>query len=133
MKKLLLLVITVITSITSITPLLAQDVVEFPDISTLTPETIFHATVDPVYSALVVLFGYIGGFIPGVKKLNTYLRVLAFGLVAGLGFYLFGGASIWKVALSFLISTGLVYDGFLKPLGGILGNILKKKTDSIGQ
>jgi len=111
----------------------AQDVVEFLDISTLTPETISHATVDPVYSALVVLFGYIGGFIPGVKKLNTYLRVLAFGLVLGLGFYLFGGASIWKVALSFLISTGLVYDGFLKPLGGVLGNILKKKTATIGQ
>ncbi len=92
----------------------AQDVIEFPDINTLTPENIFQATVEPVYSALIVLFGYIAGFIPGINRLNTYLRVLAFGLVAGLGFYLFGGADIWKVALTYLITTGLLYDGFIK-------------------
>ena len=113
MKKLLLLVIT---AITSMSPLLAQDTLEFPDINTLTPENIFQATVEPVYSMLIVLFGYIAGFIPGIKKLNTYLRVLAFGLVAGLGFYLFGGADIWKVALTYLITTGLLYDGFIKRL-----------------
>lgn len=111
MKKLFLLAIT---AITSITPLLAQDVVEFPDINALTPETIFQATVEPVYSALIVLFGYISAYIPGINRLNSYLRVLAFGLVAGLGLYLFGGSDIWKVALTYLITTGLLYDGFIK-------------------
>jgi len=125
MKKLLITVITVITSIASITPLIAQDVIEFPDINTLKPENIFQATVEPVYSALILLFGYLSAFIPGIKRLNTYLRVLSFGLIAGLGFYLFGGASIWKVALTYLISTGLLYDGFFKPLTQLF-----KKTPS---
>lgn len=105
----------------------AQDVLEFPDINTLTPENIFEVTIEPVYSMLVVLFGYLSAFIPGIRRMNTYARVLAFGLVAGLAFYLFG-ASVWKIALTFLITTGLLYDGMLKPLSGIIGNLLKKKA-----
>lgn len=93
----------------------AQDVVEFPEINTLTPENIFDVTFQPLYSALIVLFGYLSAYIPGVKKMNAFLRVLTFGLLAGLGFYLFG-APIWKVALTYLLTTGLIYDGFLKPL-----------------
>ena len=91
----------------------AQDVVEFPEINTLTPENIFDVAFQPLYSALIVLFGYASSFIPGVKKISPFARVLTFGLVAGLGFYLFG-ASVWKVALTYLLTTGLIYDGFLK-------------------
>lgn len=93
----------------------AQDVVEFPDVATLTPENIFTQSFEPMYSALIVLFGYLGTLIPGVKKLSPFTRVFAFGLIAGLGFYLFG-ASILKVALTYLLTTGLIYDGFLKHL-----------------
>lgn len=91
----------------------AQDVIEFPEINTLTPENIFDVAFQPLYSALIVLFGYASSFIPGVKKVSPFARVLTFGLVAGLGFYLFG-ASVWKVALTYLLTTGLIYDGFLK-------------------
>ena len=113
----------------SVVGLFAQDLpTELPDLNTLTPETIFPQLFEPIYGMVVIAFGYLSAFIPGVKKLNTYGRVFAFGLVAGLGFYLFGGASIWKVALSFLISTGLLYDGMLKPFGGLLANLLKKKS-----
>lgn len=92
----------------------------------LTPDNLFGQLYDPIYSALVIGYGYLSQFIPGIKKFSAFGRVLAFGLVAGLGFYLFGGASVWKVGLSFLISTGLIYDGFLKPFTGLLQNILKK-------
>lgn len=105
----------------------AQDVIEFPDINTITPENIFSAVYDPLYSALVVVFGYVSAWIPGVKRFSPYARVLAFGLATGLGFHLFGGASIWKIALSFLISTGLIYDGFLKPF---IGLFLKKAAST---
>lgn len=91
----------------------AQDVVEFPDINTITPENIFQSTFQPVYGMLVVLFGYLSAYIPGVKKIAPFYRVLAFGLVAGLGFYLFG-VSIWKVAITYLLTTGVLYDGLLK-------------------
>lgn len=94
----------------------AQDVVEFPDINTLTPENIFEVTFEPMLSVLIVLFGYLSGFIPGIQKVAPYLRVLAFALIAGLGFHLFGFASVWKVAITYFISTKIFYDGLLKPL-----------------
>lgn len=93
----------------------AQDVIEFPDINTITPSNIFEVTFQPLYSALIVLFGYLSAYIPGVNKVKPYLRVLTFGALAGLGFHLFG-ASIWKVGVTYLLTTGLIYDGFLKPL-----------------
>ncbi len=122
-----LFVLPLLFVVVSACRLAAQDVVEFPEINTLTPENIFQVTIEPVYSMLVVLFGYISAFIPGLNRLKPYGRVAAFGLVLGLAFYLFG-ASVWKIALTFLITTGLLYDGMLKPLSGLLGNILKKKS-----
>jgi len=124
MKKLgiyfrLTLALIVITA----TSLSAQDVVEFPDVNTLSPENIFEVTFAPMYSALIVLFGYLSTLIPGIKRLSPFVRVLTFGAIAGLGFHLFG-VSIWKVALTYLITTGLIYDGFLKPLGALV----KKKS-----
>jgi hypothetical protein len=124
MKKIGLILRLILVSIVATSVSLgAQDVAEFPDISTLTPDTLFGSLYDPLYSALIIVFGYVSAFIPGVKKVSAFGRVLAFGLVAGLGFYLFGASTI-KVAVSFLVSTGLLYDGFLKPLGTL---ILKKK------
>lgn len=114
MKKLgIYLRLTLALIVISATAISAQDVVEFPDINTLTPQNIFDVTFQPIFSALIILFGYLSAYIPGIKKVSPFVRVLAFGLVAGLGFYLFG-ASIWKVALTYLLTTGLIYDGFLK-------------------
>ena len=86
---------------------------EFPPVETLTPETLFASAVDPLYSALVLLFGYVSGFLPGVKRFSPFLRTVAFGLTAGLGFHLFGGASLWKIALTYFITSGL-YASFFK-------------------
>jgi len=108
----------------------AQDVIEFPDINTLTPENIFQAAVEPVYSALIILFGYLSAYIPGIKKMNTYLRVLAFALVAGLGFYLFGGESFWKVAITYFVTTRFLYDGLLKKVTDGFVSLLKKKGNA---
>ncbi len=103
--------------------LYAQDVIEpvnFPDVNTLTATNVFEALFQPVYSLLVLAFGYLSAYIPGVKKVAPFYRVLAFGLVAGVAFHLFG-VSVWKVAVTYLLTTGIVYDGFLK-------NLTKKKT-----
>lgn len=132
-KAFFLLGLTAALLFCAVVSVIAQDVytdlpTELPDLNTLTPETLFSSLFEPVYGMVVILFGYLSAFIPGVKKLNTYGRVFAFGLIAGLGFHLFGGADIWKVGLSFLISTGLLYDGMLKPIGGLLANLLKKKA-----
>jgi len=108
----LVLALIVITAVR----LSAQDVVEFPDINTLTPENIFQVTFEPLLSALIVLFGYVSGFVPGISKISPYLRVLAFALIVGLGMHLFGFVSIWKVAITYFISTKIFYDGLLKPL-----------------
>lgn len=85
----------------------AQDPTFTPiDINTLTPDTIFDSVYEPMYGALVILFGYLSAYIPGVKKLTPFYRVLAFGVVAGLGFKLFG-MSFWKIASTFFLSTNL--------------------------
>ncbi len=80
---------------------------EFPPIATLTPESLFDATVEPLYGVLVIVFGYISAFIPGVNRFSPFIRVIAFALAAGLGIFLFGGASVWKLALTYFFSTGL--------------------------
>lgn len=87
----------------------------FPDVATLTPETLFDATVDPLYGLCVLLFGYLSGFIPGLKNWKPFLRVLAFGLSVALGLTLFGGASIWKLALTYFLTSGL-YSTFFKQI-----------------
>ena len=87
---------------------------EFPDIADLTPQNIFDATIEPLYGMLVIGFGYISSYIPGVKKLSPFYRVLTFALVSGLGFYLFG-KDFWKLALTYFVSSGM-YDVFLKKI-----------------
>lgn len=93
----------------------AQDTTSvLPPIGDLTPDNIFSNLIDPLYTGLIVIFGYISYLIPGINKITPFLRVLAFALVAGLGFILFGG-SFWKVAFSYFVATGL-YDLFLKKI-----------------
>lgn len=90
----------------------AQDLT-FPDVSTLTPETLFTLTVEPLYGLVVVLSGYLTAFIPGIKKWQPFYRVIAFALAIGVGLHLFGGSSVWKLAFTYFISTGL-YEVFIK-------------------
>ena len=84
---------------------LCQDV-SFPEISTITPQNLFTATIEPLYGMVVILFGYLSGFIPGIKKLAPFYRVVAFALAAGVGFSLFG-ISAWKLASTYFLSSGL--------------------------
>lgn len=93
---------------------LGAQVPEFPHIADLTPTSIFDQMIEPVYGALVIVFGYLSAFIPGLKKFSGFYRVLAFALVAGLGFFLFGG-DFWKLCITYLLSSGL-YDVFLRKL-----------------
>lgn len=88
------------------------------DINTLTPQNLFDSLVEPLYGALVIIFGYISAYIPGLKKLSPFYRVLTFAAAAGLGFFLFG-VSFWKVAATYFLSSGLY--------AVILKNILPSK------
>lgn len=88
------------------------------DINTLTPQNLFDTLVEPLYGALVIIFGYISAYIPGLKKLSPFYRVLTFAVAAGLGFFLFG-VSFWKVAATYFLSSGLY--------AVILKNILPSK------
>lgn len=87
--------------------------IEVPPIADLTPETIFNSFVDPLYSAIIILAGYLSAYIPGLNKIkNTYIRVLAVALVSGLGFFLWKG-SFTKIVISYFFSSGL-YEIILK-------------------
>lgn len=87
---------------------------ELPPIENVTADNIFTQLMDPVYTGLVLVFGYVSYLIPGFGKVKPFIRVLAFALVAGLGFVLFGG-NFWKIAFSYFVATGL-YDLFLKKI-----------------
>jgi len=91
----------------------AQDPIIFPPIDQITPENLFNLTVEPLYGTLVFLFGYISTFIPVVNRWKPFLRVVSFGLIVGLGWFLFGGASIWKIAITYFLTSGL-YAAFFK-------------------
>jgi hypothetical protein len=86
---------------------------DFPPVESLTPENIFQATIEPLYGLSVLLFGYLSAFIPGLKSWKPFYRVIAFALASGLGLVLFGGESIWKVALTYFLTSGL-YGTFFK-------------------
>lgn len=102
-----LLVALLICFVALVHPLGAQTVQEFPDISTLTPEILFQASIEPVYGMLVIFFGYLSAFIPGIQKFAPFTRVAAFALVLGLGMYLFDNASVLKIAFTYFLSSGL--------------------------
>ena len=76
------------------------------DINTLTAENILDSLMEPIYGMLVIAFGYLSAYIPVLKRWSPFARVGAFALAAGLGFFLFG-VPFWKVASSYLLSSGL--------------------------
>jgi hypothetical protein len=81
-------------------------VVPLIDISQLTPANVLDKMIDPIYSALVLLLGLLSSFIPGLQKIeNKAIRVLAIGISLGLGFLMFGGATFWKLALSYVFAN----------------------------
>lgn len=80
--------------------------ITFPDVSTLDANSLLGALVEPVYALLILLSGYLGVYVPGIKKLSPFFRVLAFALAAGVGFYIFG-VSFAKIATTYLFSSGL--------------------------
>lgn len=108
---------------------LTGQVPDFPAVETLTPDNIFVTAVDPLYTGLVILSGYLTSLIPGLNKFKPFLRVISFAAVAGLGFYLFGGASIWKVALSYLLASGLYVSVFKTSLQAQKPNSLLPPAD----
>lgn len=77
------------------------------------PESLFSG-VDALYSAFVVIGGYASRFIPFLNRItNGTYRVLAWAVVCGIGFYVFGGAKIVNLAISYAMSTSL-YEVVLK-------------------
>lgn len=76
------------------------------------PDTLFGG-MEMLYGALVVIGGYISAFIPGINKIdNSIFRVLAWAILTGLGFFLFGG-KVLSLALTYAASTS-IYEIILK-------------------
>lgn len=88
-------------------PAAAQAVQPFPEINTLTPENLFQASVEPMYGMLVILFGYLSAYVPGINNFKPFTRVAAFALVVGLGLFLFDNGSVLKIAFTYFLSSGL--------------------------
>lgn len=67
----------------------------------------FDQGIGPIISALIVVGGYLSKWIPGLNAIKdaTY-RVLAFAILIGAGFLYFG-ADIWQVAISYFMSTSM--------------------------
>ncbi len=81
-------------------------IVPLVDISQLTPANVLEKMIDPIYSALVLIFGLLSSFIPGIQRLESRaVRVLAIGISLAIGFLLFGGATFWKLALSYVFAN----------------------------
>ena len=80
--------------------------ITFPDVATLSADNLLQALVEPVYALVILGSGYLSVFVPGIKKLTPFFRVLAFALAAGVGFYIFG-VSFAKIATTYLFSSGL--------------------------
>jgi len=70
-----------------------------------------------IYSALVIVWGYVARLFKINVSANKYIFVvLAGGLVLGGAFYALGFSEVFPLVFSFLASIG-VYDLFLKPAG----------------
>ncbi len=84
----------------------------------------WFAQIDPIFGALTLLGGYITRIIPGLKLMSGVYRVLAFAIVAGGAFIVFGfNGNVLQLVITYVFSTSL-YEVFLKPLNG------KPKTTS---
>ncbi len=86
------------------------------DPAKLTPASMFDTLIDPIYSVLVLLLGLLSAWVPGLRRIeNKAIRVASIGIVLALGFVMWGGASFWKVALSYVFAN-LTYIITVKPL-----------------
>lgn len=77
----------------------------------------FAKGMGPLMSALILIFGYLGKWVPGFNKIDdaTY-RVLAFAVLLGAGFVYLGN-DVWQVAVSYFGATSM-YEVILKKLFG---------------
>ncbi len=85
----------------------------------ITPDMPVEVLVDysvALYSALVVLLGYLSAYIPGLNKVaGVQLRVLVVAAVTGLIFATLGFANGWQLVIGYIGAT-LGYDKFLGAL-----------------
>ena len=94
-----------------------DDELTIPPKEELTAGNIFGSLMVPILTALNILAGFLAYWIPGIRAIpKQTFRVLAFAIVAGAGFILFGVADFWQVALSYFMSTS-IYEVFMKPAG----------------
>ena len=71
-----------------------------------TPESLFGG-MEILYGAVVIIGGYLSAFIPGLNNIDQGVyRVLAWAIMTGIGFALFG-SSIISLAVTYAISTSL--------------------------
>lgn len=118
MKKLLLLFCLSLTAVL----LFAQDTIPpppvinpFPEGETSVSELI--GMYEILYSALIVLWGYIGRLFKFTANVKSYVFVvLAGGIVLAIAFVWLGFSSVFPLVFSFLGAIG-IYDIFLKPAG----------------
>ncbi|RME64359.1 MAG: hypothetical protein D6790_03350 [Caldilineae bacterium] len=84
----------------------------------ITPDMPVEVLVDysvALYTALVVLLGYLSAYIPGLNKVaGVQLRVLVVAAVTALIFITLGFAKGWQLVLAYL-TAALGYDKLLSP------------------
>lgn len=97
----------------AVLPALAQET-EFPPlIGPESPLTDLLAWTDLVYSAIVILLGYVSNYVPGLNKMAPAWRVVAIGLIVAAMFVLMGGSNAFSLLFSYLAATNF-YELILK-------------------
>lgn len=95
----------------TVAPVIAQEVI----VAGYTPPPLseWFGSLEQVYAVVVVIGGYLSAKIPGLNQINnaTY-RVLAFAVLVGAGFWLYG-ADIVGLAINYFFSTSF-YEVVLK-------------------
>jgi hypothetical protein len=66
-----------------------------------------------VYSAIVILLGYVSNYIPGLNKMAPAWRVVAIGLIVAAMFVLMGSSNAFSLLFSYLAATNF-YELILK-------------------
>lgn len=75
-------------------------------LDTSSPEALI-GSIDYIYGILVIIGGYLSAYIPVLNKIEDgAYRVLALAVIIGIGFVFFG-APILKLAMSYAASTSL--------------------------
>lgn len=74
--------------------------------------------IDAVLPAMIIIGGYLSAKFPIFNRIDDGVyRVLAFTVALGILAVVFGFASVWEVALSYVISTSL-YEVILRKIFG---------------